>query len=682
MTLKIVEQGGARVLALALALTACSGEGVETPETIGSQNFAINEVEFNQNMPSTVVLQGIAINTSMRRGFSANSISPNAITTYERPQGRAWKVIQWPGASQYRPFRWWEATKGHWSTLYVDAATNLVQDTEFGPLFAQFQGASGPPVGLRGRDGMDCAFQRFTLGAQIMQSCLLSNSWENWGHDSDPTLPPTTGPLAFRRSTNSDSVIFGCGTGGTQFCEFRLSTQDKTFTSDFGGGSYYPGTRPTGIANLGNGERWVFAVTQNGSTRSVLAKQETSAIDSMTVTYTTPATLASTSSDVAFSTPMPYFRSDGKLAVVFLYTDRSTSSSTRVKEVVWSGSAWSSMNELHDVGRDIVTNYPAVDVEVFVAETHSNTAYARNTVLFRTPLSSTAVKDTVELAQQPDGYYLKTLLPSADNEAGLYAMSTTGVLNALKNGTSLPVALGNPLPAPAVAFTTDQVGLAYAIADSKLWEIGLTDGVARRIGTDTWSSCSNLVHGYVWDTVHNYNIPTLWGLCNQFILKVNLGSGTREVIGSQVWGGTTSMMYAEYTGVPTNEHLFVQKTNTGLYRVNKVTGEYTKINSQTTGSSIAKWGSSIAIITTNISDRTLYTANPATGVFASTGLVFTQQSKMTEHNGYLYVAGYDNVAAAWKLKKVSTSNVVSTVSTHPDWATVAFLRTRLWQLGG
>jgi hypothetical protein len=431
-----------------LTLAACSGAQTEE-ERVGVVQSAVTRLpgDFSPDTPTITVNEG---KTGMVTRVGANTNATDLLSFAHFNRASANLLPEWLAVSetsrqtQYRPLRIWNSNTGHsdFTTIFNDAAnsdfsTDLTVSQRVLPTF---NGAPlGPPSALdmmTGATTNTCAFGAYSSGGSrvIMQSCTRVgfNEWEDWGLElpnqgPTPSPTPNTSPMVYRRSPNSDSLLYGCGASATQACESRINASNvvATFTISFGSGAFMASTRPTGISNnptTSSAKPWFFAATLNGSTRSLLSRRETSALDAATPTYQTDAamTIESTTANVTYSTPMPYNRSDGSLGVV--YSRTLAGSTTRIFEAVWSGSAWST-KEVYDTGLVLPAGTEPFPNAETIDVGPTGIDITRDAIVFRQP--GTAASDVIVLWQGPsvnDGYS-KIMLPQSQTAGINYASS-------------------------------------------------------------------------------------------------------------------------------------------------------------------------------------------------------------------------------------------------------------------
>jgi hypothetical protein len=464
---------------LLIGLAGCAAPA-ESDENVELHQAALTVLpgESSRNTPTHFMQEGAdMLATTIGNGSNAALVVTYTHTGGDTLEERGQYALDSLGTAKasYRPFRFWANPPAgqEFTVLMSDLnRSDTVRDTALespsnpsaslvNPQFS-FLPVIGPTVGL-GEMAPDNAFCAFTLydsgsggrGRIILQSCLQSSSgvtsWDDWGLELPPiqgtgsTWTPNLSPIAFFRSAPgagiSDSLSYPCYVNGTQICEYRLggAGNGKTFTTTFGSGSFLPGTRPTAFSNgysypqtdnrnfftLANPERWMFAAKVDGNTRSIVARRETSALDSGTQpTYLNSAgtdltlTVESSTAGVAYSTPMSYVRSDLKTGLVYYRT--APGQTTRVMESVCSASGsgnpkmdstCSAPVAIYDVGMVIPSgNEPLAYVEA--TPNHVADDPGQNTVIIRLPFAG-GVSDIGELQKgkaASDGY-TKVMLP-------------------------------------------------------------------------------------------------------------------------------------------------------------------------------------------------------------------------------------------------------------------------------
>jgi hypothetical protein len=446
--------------------------------------------EFSKNTPTVIREADFHLmNTLLGNGSSANKI-----VTYTRATSQDSELPQWqlgPQTVTYpsftasttaRPLAWWEDTLAEFTTLYSDAANaDRIVDPVTGFQVLPLGGYTplGPPsAAVEMSDQTSCAFGLYSgpNGTVIMRSCLTNLNppdppvWEDWGLElpsiAQPSFTPKASPMVFRRSTNSHSLSYPCGSGTALACEFRLGgpSSDETFPIDFGPGSFMSGTRPTAISNgftvsagfttidffsNPNPDRFAFAATVNGSTKSIIAKRETNAVDfaaplGSSLTYDT-FVVDSTTSNVTYSTPMPYIRSDcsPNCSTGLVYLRTESGYTTRVMQSFWTGSAWSPPVQIYDVGMKLPAGYEPQGYSDISA--HDIAGPGRNAIFLRLPLSGGA-GDIVMLEQGPTATsgYVKMFLPLVNGLSGLNKVSQMSAFeNAAWTKTNLTIPSGN-----------------------------------------------------------------------------------------------------------------------------------------------------------------------------------------------------------------------------------------------
>lgn len=408
-----------------IAFSACGSEFEDSE--IGSSSHALTVAyEFSAVTPS-VICNTTSCNVSFLMGVGSES---TAVLKYEHIDPE-WKynnavtpVGEPPGYSSDRPFLWLNPKQGappSWETLYNDENLGKIMAGD-----GNHPGWGGPvsetmaPVGPASASvfvfGEVCAWFR-GANNKIQESCMAQAAdtrfWTAW-EIGNQSYNANMSPMTIVKTGCSDPVAlyYGCENPNvpTQVCQLRLhdfAEHSGQFATNFGSGSFHAGTRPTVIHSATYGV-WQFAVTVNGSTRKVIALNE-SAGCSGTPTYTTyTLETQSGSQNYRYSTPMPYVRADGKVAIAYFRTQESPQSNTLIRQQVWSGSSWSSATTIYDVG----TVIPQGGGEPVP---YLDTSTAKNTILYRLPYEA-GVLDVVKIEESSgswgepnafhDGHYI------------------------------------------------------------------------------------------------------------------------------------------------------------------------------------------------------------------------------------------------------------------------------------
>jgi fibronectin type III domain protein/malectin (di-glucose binding ER protein) len=437
------------VLALT-SLAACNGDGTLDVEATRSA-LTLLPGDFPADAPTFMVNQG---NSKMDVRVSG-SAAPTTIVTYGHSYGAGAgaQYPEWTGptdevtqsgtgpapTTNWRPLAFWDShgDTADFTALYNDANNgDVTMDAHHGTRVEPLFGAPlGPPAALDELklNGASCAFGIYNYNGSntIEQSCIAaadaSNVWSDWGLELPPNLVPSASPLPFRRSPNSDGVSYPCGSG-TTVCEYRVGGRgsQNVFSPNFGAGAFMTNTRPTAISgnpnavNGGTPLPWAFAAVLNGSSRSVIALHETSGIDCIPGTgcpaYAT-TTVETTMENVAYSTPMPYSRSDLTVGVVYFRT--LSGSTTRIYDAHLSGSTWTSQ-QIYDTGIVLPAGAIPVPFADSIAQGADNEPdVTRDSVAYRQPGS--VASDVVLLRRGPvetDGF-TKVVLPPPIESSGL-----------------------------------------------------------------------------------------------------------------------------------------------------------------------------------------------------------------------------------------------------------------------
>jgi hypothetical protein len=508
----------------------------------------------------------------------------------------------------------------------------------------------GPPTGLplASFDFFDGGAFALMSDRTIRQSYAPGGVWSDFPIVPAPAFSVNTSPSLVNRSlkgkggsnSSTDSVWFGCGAASpARACETRRTKDGAPmqFTTTFGSSSstFITGTRPTAFSNYSvNGERWVFAaVSEPGPIRAIWALKETSGIDATTQpTYTAYAieTTFMNSFQGTYSTPMPYVRKDGKVAVVYY---RTTATDTEVWQAIWSGTAWST-SRIHDVGFVIPPNNEPV---AYTTSGSNQTADQTNAVFVRLPSSATEMRDTIELIEQPDGQYAKSLLPQAFEKSNLYVIQGSKLLQVDEAATNTRTQIGAVDFTGAAPFATDGVGLGYLVQNGSLWEVNLNDGVRRQLGTEAWGATTHLVFG--WES-SNTEIPRLWAIYADTLYKVSLADG-HSIPLSNGWVGAQAMAYKVDSSSAADD-LFIVAADKGLYRVNSDTGAKVLMGTKgtwphTRGITYTKTGKLFIADGTDDSHMRVYLTDPLTGQPGISSTQFSNVQGMASINGEAYL---------------------------------------------
>jgi hypothetical protein len=574
-------RSGASATLVALLLIACGAEDPQVEE-VGTQTAALSN-DFGANTPWVTVdgVEGADTRSTfmgLRTGSGAAS-EANNIVKYTHAISSPWSIVGGTTErSNSRSVNWWENPFQAWATVYVDSFDGIMRDNAR-PTQNLFPSAGsmlpGPPSGMISNVTGD----RYSIYARfpdnhIRKSYISGSLWSDIDLNVSQTFTPTGNPQVIHRSSNSDGVWYACGAATpARVCEYRIGgpAGSQTFNLSFGASTtFMDGTRPIAFADPNVWGRWVFGVTVNGSTRAVVAARETSPVDNGITQPTYQLyTIESTTSNVQYSSVMPYVHTDGTLRVVYFRT--ASGSNTVIKSTTWAGSfvnSWGGISTIHDVGRVIpLGNEPVPHVSTRVTPN-------RNTILYRLPPSGSAsVIETVQLEDQATGSvasYAKTFLPSPIDLSNLYALQSGNLWQA-DDVNGARTQLGATSWSGVTSFASDRIGLGYAIRNSALWEINLDDGTFRQLGTQSWGGATEMAYGYEEDAART---PRLWVIQGDWLWKVDLATGVGTQLGSwAAWAGATSMAYRRFLN---NENLFIVQNNS-LYRADTNTGAWTQL---------------------------------------------------------------------------------------------------------
>jgi hypothetical protein len=233
---------------------------------------------------------------------------------------------------------------------------------------------------------------------------LIDDTWHGW-QMAGQTQTARSSPIAVAHGCGETDLYYACGTGTTT-CQLKPEDDFnslRTYTFNFGSGNFHAGTRPTVLYTSSYG-LWSFAATTSGSTRKIIAMKDWGWCSEPSYQSFTLDT-QNNSSNYRYSTPMPYVRADGQLAVIYFRTATSPSNSTtRIREQTWTGDFWNSATTIKDTGVTIPAGAGA-------PVPHVDASNNRNVILYRKPYSS-GVRETILLEQQANGSWTTITLPN------------------------------------------------------------------------------------------------------------------------------------------------------------------------------------------------------------------------------------------------------------------------------
>ena len=667
---RAVTQG---LFALAAVTPLGCGAGSEQDENVLTSRSALT-TELANWTPS--VFTGLFPAAGTRANTLAMAVgsgdSAYALFRYYRVANEYWAISDEGLYTYVKPFWWLE--NGLPSLIYYNQYGGNILDTRGGgEVFGGAPTNATAPVALQRSDGAFCAYFLAT-NARIQESCIDSGQWLGW-QLINQVDNATTSPIAINRSSTTDSLWYGCATG-TSACEIRINGFNGVlqFKTNFGTGSFMDGTRPTAVVTP-DGTRFVFAVTVNGTTKSLLAKRETSAIGSTSPPTYQSYTLVSSTSAVTYSSLMPFVRTDGTLAVIYYST--TGTGTTKIMQQVWSGSAWGAATQLWDVGQQVPVN--GGEPVAYISEDgppFDPSGIRKDTVFYRRPEAGGGVRDTIQLEKQASGRYLKTQLPHFIPTTDIYVEKGDNKLYKIDDNGGAFAQLGTTTWTSTTSLTSDRIGLGYAISNSNLYEITLGDGSRRQLGSKAWTGGTELVFGFQQPATDNPHVPGLWAVQGGALWKIDLTNGSAAQLGSATWTSVTSMGFLDADGTNSAKDLYI--VNSGnLYRVDSSTGAssvlgtagaWTGETSMATSTPYVFASGSLYIFRSNLIKQ----VNPTTGVAISqTGTTWSGTTGMTELQNKLFVTKGST------LYSVNPSGWASTAVGGANWPSPVFITARL-----
>jgi hypothetical protein len=652
-------------LLVPLVLGGC-GEPLpgEELETVRGAVFAIpSSFNFSRNGVSVTEPRQSEAETDvgMRAGHGGDPLALVAYTTILANDGRKpWRRIAAPSLRvTERPSRnWMVPPNGGPSMNFIgtDVTNSLARDTFLGAVFPSATARGLRPVGPIAALASDTSRTTDAARSANTATALMSDSSGNLSmyHAYLPTdqwadllMPigagpaacgagktPYSSPQAIRRrasldfALNMDSIVYGCGSASpAQLCEYRKGGKGhgSTYTACFGSGSSFaPGTRPVAFADggsfssvpgFGTGERWFFATIKTGTQLKVVALRETSAIDPVDAngqptqpTYSALKVIDTQADTSIISTPMPvmykdqnnvttlsvfYLRAVGASGLTFLMESKTTDFNT-----------FSAPIEILDSRvRIAAAMEPSPHYQV-----GQPGVIDQLRVQFRLPVNNSTieVRDTVEMIRQPDGKYVKTILPAPSDSTNLYMMQqSTASLYQVDEGTGARTAVGGGWSG-VTAFTTDGVGLGYVVKGADLIEVNLNDNVSRRIGTESWTGTTALAFGYHQSFgAGKDSYPRLWAAKGNAIRRVDLATGVSTSIATFASGIKMIATYSDPTATILQPTLYVIDGNGTLNFVNTLLGTVSPIGTA------GQWTQAVAMTTNSTSKYVYIAAGPA-----------------------------------------------------------------------
>jgi hypothetical protein len=392
-------------------------------------------------------------------------------------------------SSSQRPFTWWEDPRSAVTMLYTDPADGKIKDVG-GQLV--FPSATVAPVGPVTAidtilDRRYLAFARFADGS--IRQATFTGTWTDVPVTIGAANPPRTSPVATPRDAVSDSIWYACGPAtGTLFCEHRIGPPSSAqngleFSTDFGAGTFIDGTRPSSLGERNStfARRWIFAaVATSAGTKGIYTRRDFT-FGATTFNFGALQTIDS-SPTAAFSSPMPISVANN-VSVFYFRTD--TGATTKLMKAAWDSatSTWGAPQVVHEVGVQIPPgNDPAPYMAAFQGSLQ---------VAFRLPFGA-GVRDVVNLASTSTGF-VKQLLPGASYAPGLAAISASKFFS-VDTSTGTPTQLGPSVWPTTTAFTSDRMGLGYAVQGAALFEVNFNDGARRLLGTQQFSGATAMAY--------------------------------------------------------------------------------------------------------------------------------------------------------------------------------------------
>jgi hypothetical protein len=703
---RLAVPGALLTLTIAAGLGGCGpqdGLGTEPgAEEIGTVRSAVTTLgnDFGKNTPSPFSVGVFVVRNFLTQRLGSGT-NENRVVGFMRIPDAAnharWSVAITSSSTRtttVRPVTSW--INDSFSAIYRRESDMRVRDTASPPgpdVFPSYPGSGvtcptpcmiGPP------STMPLASDEFEdNGAfEIMGNGIINQSyrpgattWSDFPLPQPPNYTVKAGPLVINRSmvgkagatSSSDSVWYACGAASpARACEFRRkktnggSRSTGYFTATFGGSTstFADGTRPTAISNyISSGERWVFATVNDGGARTIWGLKEGGSIDSLSqqtyTAYNIDTTFMSTFSG-QYSTPMPYVRSDGKVAIVYF---RTSTTNTEVWQAVWDGSAWSK-SMIHDAGVLIPAGNEPVP---FTTTRGAPLGDQTGSVFFRLPDGAGAVRDTVELIEQGNFTYARTLMPTATDTSNIYVVQGADLLKVDEAAADTRTKLGTLSWTAAKPLATDGVGLGYTVLGDALYEVNLNDGTRRQIGTG-WTGTTHLAFG--WDSA-NRKIPRLWAIRSGTLYKLDLSNGSTTLLwGTNYtsWPNAQAMAYLPTSGSG-GADLYIVGGDNSLYKVNANTGTPALVGTagaftNTKGLTVTSDGKFYICYGPNASILSVKKLNPSTGA-----ILASMQTSFASFQGFASVKTTAYIMQSFGIFKVNDSGggLSITLSGTQNW---------------
>jgi hypothetical protein len=373
--------------------------------------------------------------------------------------------------------------------LYTDPADGKIKDEGAQLVFPSATVAPVGPVTAIDTilDRRYLAFARFADGS--IRQATFTGTWTDVPVTIGAPNSPRTSPAATPRDAVSDSIWYACGPAtGTLFCEHRIGPPNSAqngleFSTDFGAGTFIDGTRPSSLGERNStfARRWIFAaVATSAGTKGIYTRRD---FTTGATTFNFGALQTIDSSPTAtFSSPMPISVANN-VSVFYFRTD--TGAMTKLMKSAWDNTTntWGAPQVVHEVGVPIpLGNDPAPYMAAFQGSLQ---------VAFRLPFGA-GVRDVVNLASTSTGF-VKQLLPGASYAPGLAAISASKFFS-VDTSAGTPTQLGAGVWPTTTAFTSDRMGLGYAVQGGALFEVNFNDGARRRLGTQQLSGATTMAY--------------------------------------------------------------------------------------------------------------------------------------------------------------------------------------------
>jgi hypothetical protein len=472
-------------LSVGAVLGCAPSEGVDetiqlTTGALLGNNEPINTVSVTQDSTSALIF-----GTRLGNGNNANKVIQYKRTLF--PSKGPWAldpaVPVGTISSSQRPFAWWEQPRSAVTQLYTDPTDSKIKDTGAQLVFPN---ATVLPVGPvtaieTATDHRDLAFARFSDGS--IRQATFTGTWTDTALTIGAVNPPNASPFTAKRSSISDSLWYGCGpTTGTRFCEKRIGPPGSShdgleFSTDFGAGTFIDGTRPTASAELNTNQRFIFAaVATSAGPKGIYARRD---FGGSATGFTFGALQAiDTSSTATYSSPMPLSTSGGT-SVFYFRTEPSAVSYLMMAKWNTGTLSWDPPQVIHN---------PSVQIP----PGNDPTPYALNgssqaNVAFRLPFSL-GMRDVVNLAGTSTGF-VHELLPGSSYAPGLYAMGNSR-FSSVNLATGTTTQIGPGVWTSTTAFTSDGMGLGYAVQNGPLFQVNFNDGTRRSMTSQLFTGAT------------------------------------------------------------------------------------------------------------------------------------------------------------------------------------------------